>query len=66
MCRTFSVYRAGAGEAELSITINDSQGHIQPFQVDMTEFGETVSYVPERTGIHTVNVVFGGILIAGN
>jgi hypothetical protein len=61
-----SVHRGNAGEAELCVTITDSSGQKVPFDVDLNEHGETLSYVPQHGGIYMVNVTFGGICIPGN
>lgn len=61
----FSVNRANAGEAELIITITDPIGQMLPFEVSLSDHGETVTYIPECSGIHIINVTFGGINVPG-
>lgn len=65
MLRFVLVNRANAGEAELCITISDSNGQNVPFNVDLNELGETVSYVPQHSGVYVMDVTFGGICVPG-
>jgi filamin len=59
------VKRFDAGEAELVVTITDPQGDSVPFEVCMTECGESLTYIPEMSGTYLVNVTFGGLTVPG-
>lgn len=59
------VNRINAGHADLSITITDPQGIALPFDVDKTEVGERITYVPQKPGTHRVQLTYGGLNVPG-
>lgn len=60
-----TVNRAQAGQAELVLTVTDKDGHAVPFEIRMTDYGETAKYVPQTSGTYVVNVTLGGVTVPG-
>ena len=60
-----AVIRCNAGVAELSVTINEESGAPVPFNVEPTQVGERLTYVPDLPGVYKVNATYGGLNVPG-
>ena len=57
------VINHNAGKADLGLTITGPQGSTVPFNIQLTNRGNHVTYMARDPGFYLVNLTYGGLAV---